>query len=300
MVNKLVITVTDINGSKSYSFDKIVKKIVFFTILIVIILIVGSFYWINYLTKELNNIKIEKEKQIKNLTKIKNQLSTQNKLLNLQIKDKIKDLQALDQKLEEIEQIIGLNENNITNPIKRANIAKLTSSYKAYLLRTIPNGSPLRETKVTARFGWRIHPISKKRQFHRGIDLRAKRNTPVFATADGVVRYVWKYNRGAFGKVVIVAHNFGFETVYGHLEKVKVKLGQVIKKGNIIAFSGNSGRSTGPHLHYEVRYGSKVLNPKYFLKWDMKNFNVIFNKVRRVEWDSLLKMIQTQKKLIIQ
>ena len=100
--------------------------------------------------------------------------------------------------------------------------------------------------------------------------------------------------------MIIIAHNFGFETVYGHLHKLKVKLGEVVKKGELIALSGNSGRSTGPHLHYEIRYGSKILNPKYFLQWNIKNFNIVFNKIRRVEWDSLLKMIQAQKSLIAQ
>ena len=158
----------------------------------------------------------------------------------------------------------------------------------------------MEKTTVTASFGYRKHPISKKKQFHRGIDLRAKRKTNVFATADGVVRYVQSRDKSAFGRVVIISHNYGFETVYAHLRKTRVKIGDIIKKGDIIALSGNSGRSTGPHLHYEVRYASMVLNPKNFMKWNLKNYETIFNKERRIKWDSLINLINSQRQKQVQ
>ena len=126
--------------------------------------------------------------------------------------------------------------------------------------------------------------------------MRAKRRTPVYATADGVVKFVQPRNTGNFGRVVKISHNYGFETVYGHLIKTNVKLGDIVKKGDIIALSGNSGRSTGPHLHYEIKYASMVLNPKNFMKWNLKTYETIFSKERRVKWESLINLINSHKK----
>ena len=166
-----------------------------------------------------------------------------------------------------------------------------------YMLSTIPNGAPLQKISVSAKFGYRIHPITHEKKFHRGIDLRAHIKTSVFATADGVVRYVQPQNTGDYGRVIILSHNFGFETVYAHLSATKVKLGDVIKKNQVIGMTGNSGRSTGPHLHYEVRYASMVLNPRDFIDWNLKKYESIFSKQRRVQWEYLVNLIKEQQKL---
>ena len=202
----------------------------------------------------------------------------------MQIKGKVKDIEELSSKLDSIEEIIGIKKNDSDqDAITRATLAKISSSQKMYMLTTIPNGSPLKELKTTASFGYRIHPVTSQKQFHRGIDLRASINTPVYATADGVVRYVQPRNSGDFGRVIIISHNFGFETVYAHLRETNVKLGDVIKKNQIIAMSGNSGRSTGPHLHYEIRYASMVLNPRDFIDWNLKSYENIFSKQKNKE-----------------
>ena len=146
------------------------------------------------------------------------------------------------------------------------------------MLQTIPSGCPMEECTKTSAFGWRTNPVTREKQFHKGLDLRAKRRTPVNATADGVVRYVQDKNKGTFGRVIIISHGFGFESVFGHLRFTHVKVGDVIKKGQLIGKSGNSGRSNGPHLHYEVRYASKVLNPMNFIHWNMKNYENLFEK----------------------
>ena len=94
--------------------------------------------------------------------------------------------------------------------------------------------------------------------------------------------------------MIIISHNFGFETLFAHMRFTHVKVGDVVKKGQLIAKSGNSGLSSGPHLHYEVRYASKVLNPKNFIAWNMKKYEEIFEKQRRVPWEFLVKMISNQ------
>jgi murein DD-endopeptidase MepM/ murein hydrolase activator NlpD len=298
--NRLIITVSDVNGTKSYNIHQLVKKLAIIITIVAIIVISGSIWLINYLNIKMDNLKIAKEKEIEILTLKENELITQNKLHAMKIKDKIKDIEELSSKLDDIEEIIGVKKVDEANPITRAQLAKITSSERIHMLRLVPNGSPLKKTKITAKFGYRIHPITKKRKFHRGIDLKAKRRTPIYVTADGVVRFVQSKNKGAFGRVVIVSHNYGFETVYAHLYKTKVKVGDVVKKGDLIALSGNSGRSTGPHLHYEVKYASRVLNPWNFIRWDLKNYENIFNKERRVKWESLVSLINQHKKNQVQ
>lgn len=117
--------------------------------------------------------------------------------------------------------------------------------------------------RISDSYGWRIHPFTNKRTFHNGLDLGNKTGTPIYATADGTVKKIQKLK--LMGNFVVVSHRFGYETRYGHLNKILVKPGDEVKRGQIIALMGNSGRSTGAHLHYEVlRYG-KHRNPYKYL-----------------------------------
>ena len=282
--DRLVITISDINSSKSYNVNKIIKKIILWSLFSVICIVGLSIFTISRLTSSVDKLTDERDK-----------LEQQSDFYNEQIKLKVEKIEQLGEKLDTIEDMIGINSDDTTDIIQRATLAAITSAQKSYMLQTIPNNCPLKQCITTSKYGWRIHPVTKKRDFHKGTDLRAKRRTPVYATADGVVRYVQDKNVGTFGRVVIISHNFGFETVYGHLRYTDVKVGDVVKKGQQIARTGNSGRSNGPHLHYEVRYASKLVDPSDYIKWDMKNYNDIFEKQRRVKWESLVKMIRSQQ-----
>jgi murein DD-endopeptidase MepM/ murein hydrolase activator NlpD len=112
---------------------------------------------------------------------------------------------------------------------------------------------------LTSRFGQRISPFTGKRQFHAGIDIAGAAGSDVIATADGKV--VFSGNKGPMGKTVIVDHGFGVRTHYGHNQEVLVKKGQQVTRGEKLALLGNSGRSTGPHLHYTVEMKGKAVNP---------------------------------------
>ena len=303
MKNRLIITISDVKSTKSYNVHQIVKKLVLIVLLIVCIVLAGSFWFIDTLNSSINNLnnrmttlKLTKEKEIEILNEKEKVLLTKNKIHALEIADKIKDIEELSSKLDDIEVIIGLKDDILIDPIKRVNIAKITSLERMNMLQMIPSGNPLKHIVVTASFGYRIHPTLRIKKFHRGIDLRAKRRTPVYATADGVVKFVRSRNSGDFGRVVKISHNYGFETIYGHLIKTNVKIGDIVRKGDIIALSGNSGRSTGPHLHYEIRYASMVLNPINFMKWNLKSYESIFTKERRVKWESLINLINSHKK----
>jgi len=111
----------------------------------------------------------------------------------------------------------------------------------------------------TARFGYRWHPFTGKREFHRGIDIANRYGSPIYATAGGVVIFLG--TRGNYGKMIILDHGYGYQTKYAHLDKYLVRNGQEIKRGDLIAKMGSTGRSTGPHLHYEVLKNNKQVNP---------------------------------------
>ncbi|MFQ6039295.1 MAG: peptidoglycan DD-metalloendopeptidase family protein [Candidatus Poribacteria bacterium] len=125
--------------------------------------------------------------------------------------------------------------------------------------------SPLRvRLVVTSRYGYRRHPISRRRIFHHGIDFRARPRTRVYAAQSGKVIFVgWL---GGYGKLIIIKHDNQYTTRYGHLSTIKVRSGQKVKRGTVIGLSGNTGYSTGPHLHFEVRYKGKSIDPAKYIK----------------------------------
>ncbi|MFW6022842.1 MAG: peptidoglycan DD-metalloendopeptidase family protein [Halanaerobiaceae bacterium] len=116
---------------------------------------------------------------------------------------------------------------------------------------------------ISSEFGWRADPFTGEQQLHEGLDIGVWYNTPVLATADGVVKFVGR--NGGYGLLVTIEHGFGYETRYAHLNKIKVKKGQKVSRGDIVALSGNSGRSNGPHLHYEVILNNIPKNPVNFI-----------------------------------
>jgi len=115
----------------------------------------------------------------------------------------------------------------------------------------------------TSGFGFRISPFTGHKQFHEGLDIANRYGTSVIAPANGLI--VFAGRRGGFGKLVIIGHGHGITTRYGHLSKIFVKVGQRVKRGERIAEIGNTGRSTGPHLHYEVRLNGVPVNPKRYI-----------------------------------
>jgi len=127
----------------------------------------------------------------------------------------------------------------------------------------IPSGWPVRSGYITSGFGYRMHPILKKYHLHSGVDFAGKRGTPIFATADGVV--IFSGSESGYGRVVKIRHMNGLVTCYAHNQKNLVKKGSLVKKGQIIAKLGSSGRSTGPHVHFEVRRHGKAINPMRYV-----------------------------------
>lgn len=123
-------------------------------------------------------------------------------------------------------------------------------------------------SNLVSGFGSRFHPILQIRRMHTGIDFSARTGTPVYATADGVVAYPNGAGTG-YGVFIVIDHGYGFETLYAHLSKKKVKAGQRVKRGDIIGNVGSTGLSQAPHLHYEVRKNGQPINPVYYFFNDL-------------------------------
>ncbi len=216
---------------------------------------------------------------------------TQSRNLQNAIARQQDELRNARMQMDAIELAMGLGEVRHASLDYRLQRARLSSEERARVLTLIPNGSPVEYRGISSKFGYRIHPITHKRELHRGTDLRAKMNTPVYATADGVVEFAGSHNTKGYGRLIILDHAYGFRTLFGHLNKIKVKNGQVVKKGDLIGYTGNSGLSNGPHLHYEVRFIQRSLNPYWFIKWNMGNYDQIFAKIKKVDWQPIVRAI---------
>lgn len=127
------------------------------------------------------------------------------------------------------------------------------------------------QCKVVSGYGYRLHPILKHSRMHSGIDFSARQGTSVHSTGDGVVRVAGRNAQGyaGYGTVVLVDHGFGFQTLYAHLSAAKVRVGQRVKRGEVIGQVGNTGLSSGSHLHYEVLIGGKKVDPVYYFFNDL-------------------------------
>lgn len=137
---------------------------------------------------------------------------------------------------------------------------------KEDLLAAIPAIQPVNNedlTRVASGYGWRSDPFTKARKMHKGMDFTAPVGTPIYATGDGVIDRADNRATG-FGEHVEIDHGFGYKTIYAHLSKYAVKRGQKVSRGDLIGFVGNTGRSSGPHLHYEVHKNGKAINPINF------------------------------------
>ena len=223
--------------------------------------------------------------------------------LTQQLEAKENEFIVISQRVEDVESVLGLqdiSEEDIQLSEKtleqRLDVATIDSAVRATMFRLIPNDTPMDFIRNSSSFGRRTNPISGKRQRHLGQDLTCKRGTEIYAPADGVVELARPSNKG-YGNLLKVQHSFGFMTMYAHLQKFKVRSGQFVKKGELIATCGNSGNSTGPHLHYEVRFLGRVLNPQSFIDWTPDRFESLFEKERSVKWTPLVDIMNNMVKL---
>jgi len=277
-----------------YIAKKIFAYIVFFLIMIGVVTVAYTKYLENSVM-QLDAKKRDIERRYVNLGEQKEMLLAKIDHLKNTIKSQKKEsrtleaqISSLGEELEHSKNILGINDEGFK---LNSNIdySKLSIAQKQVIMHFVPNGKPIMGRRESSGFGWRIHPIYGRKIFHRGLDFSAPIGTKVMATANGIVETI-RYNDGSgYGNLIMIKHNYGFRSVYAHLDSMRVKVGDYVTKGQVIAKSGNSGRSTGPHLHYEVRYLDKILNPKIFVTWNDRNFVDTIKKENRVQWHSLIK-----------
>ena len=141
---------------------------------------------------------------------------------------------------------------------------------KEKMLASIPAILPVKLvdlTRMASGYKWRMHPILKIRKFHKGMDFTAPTGTPIYASGNGKV--IRSSRSATYGRVVYIDHGYGYRTIYAHMSKIKAKRGQSVKRGDLIGYVGNTGRSVSAHLHYEVRKNGKALNPINFYYGDL-------------------------------
>lgn len=201
------------------------------------------------------------------------------------------------EKLREIRLVESMEDNELAHSIAATlnnlarRIAFQQKSYddiegmirnKEQMLACTPAIQPVSNTtlkRIASGFGYRIDPVYKTRKMHEGLDFSAPQGTPIYATADGTIKLAGNTGNG-YGNHVVINHGYGYETLYGHMVRVKARPGQRIKRGEVIGWIGSTGKSTGPHLHYEVhRYGRPV-DPVYYF----------YNDLSPEQFDLILKM----------
>ena len=181
----------------------------------------------------------------------------------------------------EISQKVELIEKKLASQSKSFDEVFELTKEKQILLRAVPSIQPIsnRDLKrIASGYGLRMHPIYKILQMHPGIDFAAPIGTEIYATGDGTIEKVgWV---GGYGKTIMINHGYGYKTRYAHCSKFNCRRGQKVKRGDLIGFVGNTGQSTGPHLHYEVFKNKKHINP----------VNFFFNDLSPEEYDKVIEI----------
>lgn len=281
--------IIDQYGSRYINVSVIFKQLILYVVVFILTLVVFGVVSIRAFSAEINKMSVLNKTIVKHYEK----MLSKNEYLNWQIEQRLEEISQIDSRVEDLEYIIGVDSGGEegANLEHRIDVASLTGTQKAFVMKFVPNGYPLEHfNRISADYGYRIHPIFFTRHLHTGVDFAVAVGTPVYATADGVVQ-VANSSTGGYGYLVKIDHSLGFMTYYAHLNKIVVQKGMFVKRGQLIAYSGNTGNSTGPHLHYEMRFLGNVVNPKNFMEWKMNNFDSIFEKERSVAWQSLLATI---------
>ena len=206
----------------------------------------------------------------------------------------------LTEKKNEFQKITAINDEQLGNELAKTlnNIsARINYQFASYneienliknqgqKLACIPAIQPVSNRdldRIASGFGMRIDPVYGTAKMHKGLDFTAPQGTPIYATGNGTIEVAGQTGDG-FGNHVVINHGYGYETLYGHMYKVKVKVGEKVKRGEVIGWVGSSGKSTGPHCHYEVHINGQEVDPVYFF----------YNDLTPEQFDRILKIAST-------
>ncbi|MGO1296457.1 MAG: M23 family metallopeptidase [Vibrio sp.] len=294
MKESLVISISSIGGTKHFHVGKWYRhfwKGFGYLFFFGLVTLAGVIYYLSsevdfakHKQKELETESLSLNEEVSSLKALQDQL--QNDVLEREEK-----MQIVSDRLGDLEKVLGVDDSEQVAIEDRLDIAAITSSVRVMMLNSIPNGRPVKKGRMSSGYGKRVHPITGKVKFHRGQDFAVNRGTPIYAPADGVVEVTRPSHKGS-GNYMRLQHAFGFTSSYSHMSKFKLRMGDFVRKGEMIGYSGNTGLSSGPHLHYEVRFVGRSLNPKPFVEWGLNNFDTIFTKIKGVRWESLVNNVE--------
>ncbi|QOC23522.1 M23 family metallopeptidase [Wenzhouxiangella sp. AB-CW3] len=295
MRHRYQITITDYRGARHFTLSQLMRRTLAGIVAGLALIFLGGSLMIHMLAGKVGSLNAE----VDELQALHDTIASSNAALlseRAQLQDEVEDkaraLSAISAEIDQIEILVGLQPEPERPLVQRIDTASQTAFEKRLMLESIPSGYPVESGRVTSSFGMRRHPIHDRMAKHGGVDLRAPRGTPIYATADGLVEWAAKHHNSGLGKMVKLIHNYGFSTVYGHLDEIKVESGSYVKRGQLLGYSGNTGASTAPHLHYEVRYLQRRLDPAPFLQWSLEDYDVLFTKEDRVQWESLAEVVR--------
>ncbi len=303
MSRKITITIPTTDGIQLFHIGKLTIIAILFALIVIPIIfavLIDSYteskFAISQAKAKVEQTKLTIQKKSHHIQKLENN----NLSLTQELTEKNNQLATLETRLNDVEHVLGLSvtdsEFNQLALEQRVDAAAIDSAVRATMFRMIPNDTPMTYNRISSSYGNRLNPITKKYLLHKGIDLTCNKGEPIVSTADGVVEIVRSSKKG-YGNFLTVRHSFGFISSYAHLQKFKVKRGQFVRKGETIATCGNSGNSTGPHLHYEVRFLGRPLNPQYLMDWTPENFETPFEKEKKVNWGSLVALVDNVVRL---
>ncbi|MCL9781760.1 M23 family metallopeptidase [Vibrio sp. S4M6] len=293
MKERVVVSVSSIHGTKHFHLDKWYRQFLKgfgYFVAVGILTIAGVIY---YLMNEVDFAKLkQQELETKSMTLTEEVESLKQLKSNLEsdLLDREERINLVSDRLGDLEKALGMEESDGALE-SRLDTAAINSSVRMVMLMQIPSGAPVINARISSGYGKRRHPVTGTLKMHRGQDFAVNTGTPVYSPADGVVEVVRSSDKGS-GNFLRLQHSYGFSSSYSHLHKFKVKTGDFVKKGDLIAYSGNSGLSSGPHLHYEIRFVGRSLDPRPFVDWSVDNFEIIFGKVRGIRWESLVNRVE--------
>lgn len=293
MKENVIVSVSSIHGTRHFHLGKWYRhclKGAGYALLCGALATGGAIY---YLVGEVDFAKLkqqELESQSMSLNEEVVSLKTLKHNLESDLLEREEKMQLVSDRLGDLEKVLGVGDTGAELE-SRLDAAAITSSVRMVMLTQIPSGSPVNDARISSGYGKRVHPVTGRVKFHRGQDFAVNTGTPVYAPADGVVQVTRPSNKGS-GNFLRLQHSYGFTSSYSHLSKFAVKSGEFIQKGDLIGYSGNSGLSSGPHLHYEIRFVGRSLDPRPFVDWGVNDFESVFSKVRGIRWESLVNKVE--------
>ncbi|RAX54266.1 hypothetical protein CCY99_04445 [Helicobacter sp. 16-1353] len=269
--DRFIISIIDDNGIKQFNIHRLVKKIILYILLFIVISAIVVFFAIKILASELKEMQSKKDITLEKYSYIYNE----NENLKQQVEISQNKLNEINQTMLDLEDIINIKSNNFdVGNITPFDIRSLDNSQKTTILQLLPNSKP---------FDGEYSSLSSLKS---GINFNIAKDTPIYATADGIVDLTRDKDTKGIGKFVKIVHSFGFTSIYGHLSKVNVKRGDIVRKGQLIGYSGKD--SNIDSLYYDIRFLGSEVNVEDFIEWDIDNFDNIMKKDSIVNWNSLL------------